>query len=219
MIPALSDKKMILALMAATAILIAGVYGLSIPRQYATRTLELPAAQSESTGRHARGPIIPGRALPPVNVALDDGSKAMLSDILTGRWTYLQLMFTGCSTTCPIQGAIFARTQVKLREEGLDAQLLSFSVDPLGDDAPALKRWLHDFDAGTGWRAAVPSLDQLGPLLDTLNGRGRGVDLHEARVYLIDPDARLIYITEEMPSPAGLVDLLKIAQEAAASAA
>lgn len=155
------------------------------------------------------GPIRPPRALPSVVLRVDDGAATTLAALTQGRYTLAQLMFTGCSVTCPIQGAIFKATQAELTAEGVDAQLLSISVDVVGDAPDALARWLRGFEARTGWRAAVPSPEGLGPLIDALNGRGSGPDVHDARVYLIAPSGKLIFVTEDMPSPRYLAKLVR----------
>jgi protein SCO1 len=177
-----------------------------------SRSPVLPPAGTAESGRHSSGAIRPARPLPPTTVLLDSGETGEFKSLLADRWTLAQLIFTGCSTTCPIQGAIFSKAQADLKAASVDAQLLSISIDPLGDDAKSLTKWLDSFGRGPGWRAVVPPLDSLGPLLDVLGGRGKGVDVHDARVYLIDPNGDLRYITEEMPSSLLLVNLVKAAQ-------
>lgn len=172
----------------------------------------LPDAVAEAEPGHLPfGPVRPPRGLPAIAVETSDGEVADLHRLLTGHWTLAQLVFTGCSTTCPVQGAIFQDTQVRLAEAGLDVRLLSISVDPLGDTPALLDQWLERAEAGARWQAALPKLADLGALLDALHGRGDGVDVHNARVYLIDPQVRLAYVTEELPSPAALVVLTQAA--------
>ncbi|WP_020186533.1 SCO family protein [Methylopila sp. 73B] len=170
----------------------------------------LPAVVSAPQETHLPfGPIRPPRAMPAVALTGDDGVATTLAALTHGRYTLLQLMFTGCSVTCPIQGAIFKAVQAALAAEGVEAQLLSVSIDAVGDTPDALARWLSGFDARTGWRAVVPSPEGVGPLVDALNGRGSGPDVHDARVYLLAPSGKLIFVTEEMPSPRYLVKLLR----------
>lgn len=164
------------------------------------------------SGHLAFGPVRPARSLPSTPVLLNSGETRELGSLVAGRWTLVQLIFTGCSTTCPIQGAIFAKTQADFMAAGLDAQFLSISIDPLGDDANSLTKWLESLGSLPGWRAVVPPLESLGPLLDVLGGRGKGVDVHNARVYLLDPHGNLRYVTEELPSPLSLLNLMRAAQ-------
>lgn len=172
----------------------------------------LPPVETVISGHRTSGPVLPPRPLPSMTVRLDNGESNELKSLLAGHWTLVQLMFTGCSTTCPIQGAVFSKVQDELKAANLDAQLLSISIDPLGDDPKALTKWLDSFGHGPSWRAAIPPNEGLGPLLDNLGGRGKGVDIHDARAYLIDPDGNLRFITVELPSSELLVNLVKTAQ-------
>ncbi len=169
----------------------------------------LPEGGEVDGGHLPFGRIRPARTFPALTVFANDGSSTDLRAMLEGRWTLAQFMFTGCSTTCPLQGAIFQEAQRRLKTEGLDVSLLSISVDPIGDTPETLSGWLVQFGAGERWTAIIPRPGDLISLLDLMGGRGEGIDVHDARVYLIQPDAKLTYITEEMPAPAALVGLIK----------
>lgn len=72
-----------------------------------------PALLGMGVPRSARAHAGPGRVDPPLPAAawpltLNDGRRSRLPAVLAGRATALQLMFTGCTATCPIQGALFA---------------------------------------------------------------------------------------------------------------
>lgn len=172
----------------------------------------LPAAAAVAQEHLPFGPVAPPRALPHVSLTLDDGAATAFAST-SGKWTLVQLMFANCATICPLQGAIFQEAQRKFAQAGLPAELLSISVDPARDNPRALKAWLDAFDAKPGWRAAVVSPEDLGALLDALNGRGRGLDIHDARVYLVDPDGHLAYVTEQLPDPSALARLIKSASK------
>lgn len=209
--PGPSTFKIMAGLAAVAAIGLAGAVWIMLP----AGTTSYPVLPEPGTveKKHDRiGPVRPVRALPPMTVVLEDGRPAELNSVLAGHWTLAQFMFTGCSTTCPIQGAIFARTQAELKAAGIEARLLSISIDPLGDTPAALTKWLDDFGGQAGWQAAIPPLASLGPLLDAMGGRSEGVDIHTASVYLIGPDAKLYYITEDMPNPGFLVKLVMESQ-------
>ena len=211
-------KRPGLILLAAIAVIaIGGAAWINFPTA-GTPYPVLPETKTAESSHRKSGMVLPERALPAMTVVLDDGSTRELSSVLAGKWTLIQFIFTGCSTTCPIQGAIFAQAQSGFAAAGIDAQLLSISIDPLGDDAAALNGWLEKFGRGPGWRAAIPPLDGLGPLLDVLGGRSKGVDVHEARAYLIGPDGKLHFITEEMPNPGFLVQLVKEGRQRAVTA-
>ena len=77
------------------------------------------AAMSSGLGPPARshnllGRVNPPQLLPGLRVVSIDGRQTELAGLLQGKVCALQLMFTGCSATCPIQGAVFAELQRQL---------------------------------------------------------------------------------------------------------
>ncbi len=151
------------------------------------------------------GPVEPPLTLPDVMLTLHDGRSTSLARVLQGRVTALQLIFTGCSATCPLQGAVFAGVQARLAGTLSRAQLLSISIDPLNDDARAVDTWRRRFGAGPRWLAAVPPVQQAELLLDALAGRARGDDRHTAQTYLCDPQGRWAYRFADLASAADVV--------------
>jgi protein SCO1 len=180
-------------------LLAAGVLALAVGRHGVARAHE------------SAGPVTPRQAAPTgMRLNTIDGKPALLPDLLKGRITAVQLMFTGCSATCPIQGAIFADAQAHLAPADKQLRLLSISIDPLGDDAPALARWLGRFGAQPArWSAAVPAVRDVDPLLDFLRGRATGADRHTAQAYLFDRQGRLAFRTVDMPPGNELVRLMQ----------
>ena len=171
-----------------------------------------------AAGHASVGLVAPPEATPAVQLTVADGKPSAFKDLLTARTTAVQLMFTTCSATCPIQGAIFAEAQARLvglpATVGRDLQLLSISIDPLGDDPKALTAWLGRFGAKPQhWKAAVPRMQDLDRLLDFLRGRASGTDRHTAQAFLFDRQARLAYRTADMPAGG---DLVRVMQELAA---
>ena len=57
---------------------------------------------------HGHGKIAPPVPVPDVPVARQDGISTTLLPIVKGHVTAVQLMFTSCTTTCPIGGAILS---------------------------------------------------------------------------------------------------------------
>jgi protein SCO1/2 len=160
------------------------------------------------------GPVTPPLALPAVALTLDDGRRVPLASVLQGRLTALQLMFTGCSALCPVQGAVFAELQRLLRSEAGAVrpealQLLSVSIDVLGDDARTLAGWRARFGAGPQWRAAVPDPAGIDPLLDRLRGRTGGPDRHTTQVFVLDGRGRLVYRCAELAAAESVAQVLR----------
>jgi protein SCO1/2 len=156
------------------------------------------------------GRVDPPVAVPDVPVRRAYGGPAFLAELVRGRATALQLMFTGCSSVCPIQGAIFERVQTLLPdqcERGI--QLLSLSIDPLSDTPHAMQAWLERFGARKGWMAAAPQVADLQRLMDVF-GRGReAVESHATQVNIIDRRGELVFRTPELPSADSIAAILR----------
>ncbi|MFC3885234.1 SCO family protein [Bacillus songklensis] len=74
-----------------------------------------------------------------------------LSD-LKGKVWIADFIFTNCETVCPPMTANMAKLQKKMKEEGLDVEFVSFSVDPEHDTPEALKEYAAKFDGDlTNW--------------------------------------------------------------------
>lgn len=160
------------------------------------------------------GPVVPPRSIPPWPVLTHLSSRTDLAALLRGRTTALQLMFTGCSATCPIQGALFAQAQRELRAQGLAAQLVSLSIDPLGDTPAALDGWLRQFSAAPGWLAAAPRVEDVDRIVDVLGSGGEprpkgSSDPHTGQVYIVDRRGELVYRTPSMPPAGQIVAILR----------
>lgn len=159
------------------------------------------------------GPVEPPRPSPGFPVTWHDGSRSDLRQALVGQVTALQTMFVGCSAVCPIQGALFAEVQSLLASDapagGRSPQLLSLSIDAVGDDPAALRRWLQRQGAGPSWRAGVPGVADVERLLDFLRARAAGVDSHTGQVYLFDERGSLVMRTADFPAPEQVAALLR----------
>ncbi len=155
-------------------------------------------AQTTAPSHEPFGPLRPPLAAPKLQLTGGDGKRFELTSRLRGRITAVQLMFTTCSATCPIQGALFGAVAPLLSRQS-EMQLLSISIDPLGDSPQAVAAWLARFGSHANWQAAVPRIEDVDRLLDFVRGRAAGADRHTAQVYLFDRQARLAYRTADMP--------------------
>lgn len=181
--------------------------------------LGLLAAWPAAVRSHGRlGPESPPRAAPPLLLTLHDGRRVALPTVLRGRITAVQLMFTGCRSTCPVQGATFAALQPLVLGPLPGAQLLSLSIDPLADDAAALATWRRRFGAAQAWLAAAPPLAHAETLLDFVGGRaaaGAAGERHNAQVQLFDAQARLAFRCAEFASPRDIAQaMVQLARQA-----
>jgi len=167
----------------------------------------MPDAQAVNADH---GRLIPPVPIPDIRVRDADGKYSSLAAMVRGRATALHLMFTGCSTVCPIQGAIFERVQSLLpdqRERRI--QLLSLGIEPLEDTPAAMRAWLRRFDAHAGWTAVAPDIDDL-PRVLQIFGRGQNsVENHATQVNIINPSGELVWRTPQLPSAESVADILR----------
>jgi len=164
-----------------------------------------------SVSAHASfGPVDPREALPLMKVTTLDGASVDLASALKGSVVALQLMYTGCSATCPIQGAMFAQLQQKLSSAHSEVQLVSISIDPRGDDLVSLRAWMRRHGANAKqWRALLPHAQDVDRLLAVLKGGSTGADRHTPQVYVLDRQGRLMYRTGDIPSADAVFSLLQ----------
>lgn len=159
------------------------------------------AAQSLAT----KGLVLPCLPAPKLALTHVSGPSISLSAQLRGKVTAVQLMFTGCSATCPIQGAVFAAVAQGVKVA--DAQLLSLTVDPLADSPQALRNWLGRFGQYRFWTAGVPRVQDVDVLTEFLRGVPPSAGTHSSQVFLFDRQARLAFRTVELPSAEHVAEL------------
>lgn len=175
-----------------------------------------PSAADTAAARSAHfpfGAVVPTRPIPAWNVVTHTGAAKTLPAVLKGRTSALQLMFTSCSATCPIQGALFQQAQNALPKDG-DFQLLSISIDPTTDTPKALTAWLQEYSAGPLWTALRPQAADIDPIFEVLarGGEARPVgtpDPHTGQVYIVNRRGELVYRTPSLPPAAKIVEALK----------
>ncbi|MEJ8812409.1 SCO family protein [Variovorax ureilyticus] len=156
------------------------------------------------------GPVAPLATAPALPLRRHDGATPTLVAQLTGACTAVQLMFTGCSSVCPLQGALFGALQAELlTQRDNSARLLSLSIDPLADDPAALSAWLLRFGAAAGWSAAAPDVRALDQLLSLFSRNAAAGDRHSGQVYVFDRHARMAWRTSELPPAAEVLEALR----------
>ncbi|WP_255428598.1 SCO family protein [Sporosarcina sp. resist] len=75
-----------------------------------------------------------------------EGKKLGLDD-LKGKVWIADFVFTNCTTVCLPMMANMTELQGKLKEEDLNVQLISFSVDPAIDTPEVLKEYAGNYNA------------------------------------------------------------------------
>lgn len=143
------------------------------------------------------------RPLPAAVLETADGQLLDLA-ALRGRWLLVDFIYTRCATVCLAQGGTFAHLERELAGPLAAGRvaLLSVSFDP-GHDRPAqLADYRHRMGgSGTGWIVARPrSPDGRDRLLRTFGvvvvPDGLGGFVHNAAINVVDPEGRLVAVTD-----------------------
>jgi len=162
-------------------------------------------------GHRGPGPIVPPVPVPQLPVLLEDGTSTDLAAMMQGKVSALQFVLTGCGSFCPILGTIFSRVQDQLGG-GDEFQLVSLSLDPVGDTPRAFTAWLAKFGAGRHWRAAIPQTGPAGiiALLQAWGlATGTSSVFHTETVLLVDRTGRLVYRFADLPDPAPVAGMMR----------
>jgi protein SCO1/2 len=152
------------------------------------------------------GWVLPRLAVPQLRLTAGNGQTVSLDKVVRGKVTAVQLMFTGCSSTCGVQGALFGA--VASRSQRAETQLLSVSIDALGDTPGKLRMWQAKFGLSPVWQTGVASPSDVSALTDFLRGTSGRSGTHTAQVFLLDRQARLCYRTGDWPAVAQLEALI-----------
>ncbi len=146
------------------------------------------------------GKIWPPQRVPDVALIRYDSVPATLKALTTGYVTAVQLMFTSCTTTCPMGAATFQQVQKMIPDmRGRRIQLLSLSIDPENDTPKAMAGWRRRFRAGANWVVATPRLTDSKTLQDFFQKGGDSSD-HSTQVQIVNRDGYLVWRTYELPT-------------------
>jgi len=171
----------------------------------------LAVASRDLAAHLGTGPVDPLVAAPDVWVLDVNGQRRRLPELLRGKATAVQTMFTGCSSICPLQGAMFAAVQEGLARNGgrRTKRLLSLSIDPLGDTPKSMQQWLRQMNAGPSWAGVIPVVDAR-ELRSVLAGRppDANLDRHSTQVYFFNAAAQLCWRSPSLPEPGDVVSVL-----------
>jgi protein SCO1/2 len=159
------------------------------------------------------GPVRPPVRLTDAFVVDQTGKTRRLGELLREGVTAVQTIYTGCSSVCPLQGALFGAVQDwALQARTRDPiRLLSIGIDPLADVPSALREWLARFHARPEWDAATPAPDDVDRIRAELAGRpslpGNIAD-HSTQVYCFDWNATLRWRSTDFPQVKEVCDVL-----------
>jgi protein SCO1/2 len=169
----------------------------------------LTGAFGESPSLHGHGQVKPPLPAPDISLMRYDGVGVRLPQLVRGHVTAVQLMYTECTTTCPMGAATFARVQKLLPGMGArHIQLLSLSIDPKDDSAKAMAAWRRRFQAGANWVVAAPTLRDSKQMLDFFQ-KGDDSSDHSTQVSILDRNGCLVWRTYEFPAAEEVIGILR----------
>lgn len=128
-----------------------------------------------------------------------DGDTLSLDD-LKGEWWIADFIFTNCTTVCIPMTTNMVTLQEMMKEENLDAQLVSFSVDPEVDTPEVLTNYAAGYGADlsnwtflTGYNfETIKELSLESFYADLRQEPDSDQVSHVVRFYLINPEGEII---------------------------
>ncbi|MEJ8849169.1 SCO family protein [Variovorax rhizosphaerae] len=189
--------------------------GMAVAAAAPTSALAHATHAAPAGGSPTQTLLLPARPVSRLRLRMVGGGTSELRTLVGGQVTAVQLMFTGCGTTCLTQGALFAALQDRLAGQRRDGRLLSISIDALGDDPKVLAGWLGRFGAQRGlWSAGVPSVQETDRLLAEFSIGALAVNAaeHLNRVFVVDAGGYLRVVTSLDPSADQVMRAMDIAR-------
>src|SRR5947209_14895639 len=111
------------------------------------------AAALTSTVRPASAATWGANYFPNVPLTTQDGKTVRFyDDLLKGKRFIINLMYTECGDSCPLETARLSQVKKILGDHlGRDIWFYSLSIDPKHDTPATLKAYADSFHAGPGW--------------------------------------------------------------------
>jgi protein SCO1/2 len=123
-----------------------------------------------------------------VLVDQDGRSHRFYSDLVAGRVVIVNIIFTGCRSSCPIIMGRLVELQDLLGPKRGDVSILSISVDPVLDTPQALHAYADGLKAGPGWYFLTGAKEAVDTVLRRLGNRASNPEDH-SDVIVVGNDA------------------------------
>ena len=126
-------------------------------------------------------------------------NKPLGLDDLKGDWWIAYFSYTNCITVCPRTTANMVGVQEKLKEAGLEPQIVSFGIDPDYDTPEVLKKYAADFGADLSTMSFLTGYDfetiqelSRKTFLSVLEKGALDQRAHSYYFYLVNPDGEIV---------------------------
>ena len=119
-----------------------------------------------------------------VSVRTHDGRTLhFYTDLVKGRLTAINFIFTSCTTVCPLMGVRFAQLQPLLPD---GVTLISVSIDPTNDTPELMAAWGQRVGAKAGWTLVTGDKPDIETLLRSLGTTSVDYASHTPLALLVD---------------------------------
>jgi protein SCO1/2 len=115
-------------------------------------------------------------------------SHRFYSDLVAGRVVIMNIIFTGCRSSCPIIMGRLVELQDLLGPKRSDVSILSISVDPVLDTPQALHAYADGLQAGPGWYFLTGAKESVETVLRRIGNRSSNPEDH-SDVIVVGNDA------------------------------
>ncbi|MEA2346056.1 MAG: hypothetical protein QOF63_4225 [Thermoanaerobaculia bacterium] len=105
-------------------------------------------------------------------------SHRFYSDLIAGRVVIMNIIFTGCRSSCPIIMGRLLELQDLLGPKRSDVSILSISVDPVLDTPQALHAYADSLQAKEGWYFLTGEKGAVDTVLGRLGNRASKPEDH-----------------------------------------
>ena len=131
--------------------------------------------------------------IPDVQVVDQNGRKVnFYSDLIKGKLVVVNLIYTTCTSICPLHGASFARLQTLLGQRlGKEVYLVSVTIDPATDTPDRLKAWGAKFGAQPGWTLVTGNKGEIEDIVKAFSGELPNRADHSPVAYMINDPKRI----------------------------
>jgi protein SCO1/2 len=125
----------------------------------------------------------------------DDRGSTVTFSAWRGRTVVVGMVYTSCTTVCPMTIERLLRASDKLKREGRSAEFVLVTLDPIADTADALRRYRLARGLPAEWHLLRGSGEQTTDLAEFLRIRVIPDDdhvIHDGAIAVLDPDGRLL---------------------------
>ena len=132
--------------------------------------------------------------------AVNQDGQSFTTDNLDGEVWLASFIFTNCDTVCSPMTATMSKLQQKLKDEGVHASLVSFSIDPENDTPEVLKDFGETMDADfsswdflTGYdQETIEIFANTSFLTPAAKIEGSNQFIHSTSIYLISQSGKVL---------------------------